>query len=122
MAGGVLGGGWWGCVCGRGHEWWGCVWQGEVYVVGGVAGGIHGRGWHAWQWGVGGRGACMAGTCMTRGACMAGGAWCWACVAEGGSMAGGMCGREHAWHTVNERAVHILLECILVNFCWDSMA
>ena len=33
-------------------------------------------------------------------------------------MAGGKCGRGHAWQilrdTVNERAVRILLECILV--------
>ena len=27
---------------------------------------------------------------------------------------GGMHGRGHVWHTVNERVVRILLECILV--------
>ena len=36
-------------------------------------------------------------------------------------MAGGMCDRGHAWQilrdTVNERAVLILLECILVLYC-----
>ena len=40
----------------------------------------------------------MAGGMHSRGAC----------------MAGGMHGGGHAWHTVNERAVHILLECILI--------
>ena len=60
-----------------------------------MAGGLHGRG------------ACMAGGMHGRegrGACMAG---------KGVYMAGG-----HAWQilrdTVNERAVRILLECILV--------
>ena len=53
----------------------------------------------------------MAGGMCGKGACLAG---------------GGMCGRGHAchshppwqilrpWHTVNERVVRILLECILV--------
>ena len=65
-------------------------------------------GGHAWQ---GGRawGACMVGGggMCGRGACMAG----WACVVGGG----------RAWQilrdTVNERAVRILLECILVFIC-----
>ena len=91
MAGGA-------CVVGGMHDR-GCVWWG-VCMAGGIhgRGGMHGRG-HVWQ------GACMAGgVCMARGACVAGG---------------------HAWHTrpppreilrdtVNERAVRILLECILV--------
>ena len=63
----------------------GCVVRGGMH---GVVGGMRGRGGmhggHAW-------GACMAG---------------------------GMHGRGRAWQilrdTVNERAVHILLECILV--------
>ena len=59
-------------------------------------------GGHAWQGGVCGRGMCMAG----------GHAWC------GHVWKGGVCGRGHVWQilrdTVNERAVHILLECILV--------
>ena len=77
-------------------------------------GGMHGRDMHgggcAWQGGVHGRGACMA----------RGHVW------QGGVHGGG----GHAWqgvhathvppqilrlrHTVNERAVRILLECILV--------
>ena len=77
-------------------------------------GGMHGGG-HAWQGDMHGRGVCMAEGMCGRGAC----------------MAGGMCGRGHAWcrgacmphmppqalqlrYTVNERAVRILLECILV--------
>ena len=36
-------------------------------------------------------------------------AWQGACMAGGHAWQGG-----HAWHTVNERAVRILLECILV--------
>ena len=54
-------------------------------------------------------------------ACVAGGGWL--CMAGGGHawwgacMAGG-CTGGHAWQilrdTVNERAVHILLECFLV--------
>ena len=59
------------------------------------------------------------------GVCMAGGhAWWVACMVgvcgRGACMAGGMHGGGHAWkilrHTVNERAVRILLECILVYF------
>ena len=64
---------------------------------------------HAWQvggWGVCGRGACVVGVCVAGGH-----AWSGAC------MAGGVCGGGHAWQilrdTVNERAVRILLECIL---------
>ena len=75
---------------------------------------MHGRGRHAWQ-----------------GTCIAGGhawkrehAWWWVCIAGGcvwqeGIHGRGACmawGRGHAWHTVNEWAVRILLECILVLF------
>ena len=65
----------------------GCAWQGgHAWRWGAMCG----RG-HAWQ------GVCMAGACVAKGACMAGG---------------------RAWQilrdTVNERAVSILLECILV--------
>ena len=82
MVGGGYGRGghvWQGCECGRGHVWQGacmaeegmhggegvcmvagvCVWQGAC-----VAGGMHGRGGHAW-WGGGvhgGRGVCVACT------------------------------------------------------------
>ena len=58
---------------------------------------------------------CMAGVCVA-----AGQVWRGEHVWHGGgaSMAGGKCGRGHAWQilrdTVNERAVRILLECILV--------
>ena len=62
-----------------------------------VVGGVHGCGGHAW---LEGREACM----------VAGGhVWLW----------GGMCGicRD----TVNERAVRILLECILIlNIFWEG--
>ena len=87
-------------------------------------GGMHGRGAcmmggvHDW-----GRGACVAGGMHGRGVCMAG---------EGGMHGGGVCmAGGCAWpgdvlgrgacvpqqilrDTVNERAVRILLECILV--------
>ena len=78
-----------GGMCGRGAcmAGRGCAWQ---------VGGMHGEG-HAWQ-----GGACMA--CMVGGTC----------------MAGGVHGVGHVWQilrdTVNERAVRILLECILVTF------
>ena len=77
---------------------------GGVYIAGGAwQGDVRGRGcvrcWgHAW-WG-----CALAGVCVVLGAC----------------MVGGMCGRGHAWQGtcmtggVNERAVHILLEYILV--------
>ena len=96
MAGGMHGGGcvWWGGVYG-GHAWLGvCVWW-ECMHAGGMCGGGYMRGGgHVWQ----GERACMVGS---------------------------MHGRGHAWHTrspppyhkiqsVNEQAVHILLECILV--------
>ena len=76
-----------------------------------MAGGMCGKG-HAWQGveGVHGRGACMVG----------------ACIAGGGGMHGRGCAWQvgcawqdcAAWQilrdVVNERVVHILLECILV--------
>ena len=66
-----------------------------------MAGGMHGRGC-AWQGGDmhGREGTCMAGGHVMQGACMHG---------RGVCMAGGC-----VWHMVNERAVCILLECILV--------
>ena len=81
-------------VNGRG----GHAWQGAIHGKGG------GHVWwegHAWQGGVHGRGVCMAGGMHGRGMC----------------MAGGMCGRapqQILRNTVNERAIRILLECILV--------
>ena len=61
----------------------------------------------AWLWGacVVAEGVCGGGVCVVPGACMVpGGHVCWQ---------GGMCGIR--WDTVNERAVRILLECILVS-------
>ena len=92
MVGGMCGRG--ACVARR-HVWQrGCVYQGGVHGRGAcVAGG------HAWQGrrGVHGRGHAWQGVCM-------GGGHVW-----------------QGWHTwqilrdkVNERLVHILLECILV--------
>ena len=91
MAGGMHGRG--ACMTGGVHGW-------RAYMVGGM----HGRR-HLWQ------GACMAGGC----------AWL------GGMRGRGMCVGGHAGQgtqvspprpilrvMVNERAVHILLECILV--------
>ena len=109
-----------------------------------MAGGIHGReacvaGGHAWKGSMHGRGHVWQGACMAGGMHGKGCAWWGAC------MAGGMCGRGHAWQgvcmagmygggmcgrggmcgmhaplilrdTVNERAVCILLECILVHY------
>ena len=88
----------------------GCAWQ-------------RGR---VWQWGVHGRGACMAG-----GMCGGGHAW------QGVSMAGGHAWQEGvhgrgtcvaggcAWQilqdTVNEWAVRILLECILVILIYSEI-
>ena len=93
------------CVCQQGGRAW---WQGGVCGGGGacvvaegacvvaegamVVAGMHGgRGGHAWwQGGVRGvGGACVVGVCMV--------------------------GRRHVWDTVNERAVGILLEYILVD-------
>ena len=85
-------------MCGRGCAGGG-VCGGGACVVGGVRGrGMHGRGMH-------GRRACMAVV---------------ACVAGGGMHgSGGMCDWGHLpWKIlqdmVNEWAVRILLECILV--------
>ena len=80
---------------------------------------MHGRAW----WGVCGRRVCMAGgvhgkggLCVLGGMCGTGGH-----VWQGGMVAGGIPGRGvcvaggHAVHDmVNELAVSILLECILI--------
>ena len=78
------------------------AWQrGRVWQEGGV----RGRG-RAWQGGVHGRGACMAGGGVR--------------VAEGCAWQGACMACTPPWqilqlrHTVNERVVRILLECILV--------
>ena len=80
-----------------------------------VAGGVHGRG------------TCMVGgmhgrACAWQGACMEGGVWQGGYVWWGACMAGDICGthaptpspRQILRDTVIERAVSILLECILV--------
>ena len=82
-----------------------------------MAGGMHGRG-HVWKGGMRGKGVCMVGGMCGRGAYMAGGV----CGRRGKHGGGG--GGMHGMHapqqiprdTVNERAVRILLECIL-DFC-----
>ena len=81
-------------ACGGGMHGRGNAWQGEHAWQGGM----HGRGscmagGHAWQGGMCSRGACMVGACETGGACIP---------------------QQILWDTVNERAVRILLECILV--------
>ena len=86
MAGGCA----WGCVCDRGVARAVCV-----------ARGVHGGG-HAW-WE-----ACKVGGAFLAGACMAG---------DGGMCGGGMPptrARYYEIWPVNEQAVRILLECILV--------
>ena len=86
-----------------------------------------------------GGGACMTGGHVWREACMAGGCVWLGGVWQGGAWQGGACmaGGMHdthiphthppgqvirLWHTVNERAVRILLECILVFFCAWSLS
>ena len=90
------------CVAG-GHVWWGHVWQG-AYMVGG----------HVWP------GACMVGGVCGRGACVAGGhawpggqgdAWRGVCMTHMPPAPGQTLRLRH---TVNERALRIILECILV--------
>ena len=57
----------------------------------------------------------MVGGMHGRGACMAGGhAWQGGMHGRGRAWQGCVRGRGVAWHMVNERAVRILLECILV--------
>ena len=107
----------------------GYVFTGVCLSTGGacmVAGGAcvvapGGGGWHAWLlWGgvcgcsQGGMCGCSRGACMVApgGACM---------VAPRGGMRGcsqGGCAWFFRWEKVNERAVRILLECILVSQ-WD---
>ena len=100
-----------GGMCSGGHAWQGVCVVGAC-MAGGVGTCMAGAcivGRHAW-WG----GACVAGGMHGRGACMEG-----VCVWQGEHVwQGGMCGRGRAWQilrdTVNERAVRILLECMLV--------
>ena len=70
-----------------------------------MAGVVHGRGVHAWHGGMRGRGG------MHGRGCMHGGGHAW----QGACMAGGACVPQQILRdTVDERAVRILLECILV--------
>ena len=115
-------------MAGQGHAWqggmhgWGVCMVGSMHGRGAmhdkgacVAGGMHGRG-HAWQ------GVCMAGGhAGWGGACRAGGhAWWQGMHGRGHVWWGVVHGRGRVWQilhdTVNERAVRILLECILVIF------
>ena len=63
-------------------------------------------GGHAWQ----------VGGLHSRGGMCGGGAWMagWSCAWQGSMHGRGTCMAQGVWHTANERAVHILLECILV--------
>ena len=92
---------------GRGHDAW--LGEGDVHGRGGhvwqeacMVGGVHGRG-HAWQGGMCGGGV-HGGGMHARGVCMAGEA----------CMVGGPPQALRLRYAVNERAVRILLECILV--------
>ena len=89
-------------VAGGGHAW---LPGGYAWLLGGHAwllGGMHGCQGVCGCWGV----------CMVKGACIVKGAY----MAKGGVHGEG----GHVWDmmryrdTINERAVHILLECILV--------
>ena len=103
-------------VCPQG----GRAWQGGMHGKGHAwLGGVCMAGGHAWQMGMCGRGHAWQGVCMAGGVHVGGHVWQGACIA-GVCMVGGAC---HALppanttrysDTVNERAVRILLECILV--------
>ena len=96
---------------------WACVAGGHVWQ-----GGMHGRGAcmagrHTWQGGMCGRGCAWRGHAWQGGMHDMGHAW------QGACMVGGMRGRGAcvAYTTVKERAVRILLECILVNIVFKLM-
>ena len=72
-----------------------------------MVGGMHGMG-HVWQGGYVWQGVCMAGGMHGRGVCGRGHAW------QGDMHGRGTCMSGHAWYMVNEQAVCILLEYILV--------
>ena len=116
---GVTGGvhGWGACMAG------GAVWLGVCMVGGYIAvvvcmagvcawlGGMHGSG--VCGWGCVWLGVCVAGGCALHGGCIAG------VVCMAGGMRGGGVGPGQTlrlWHTVNEWAVRILLECIHVSY------
>ena len=105
--------GWGACMVG-GHAWLGggmhgrgCAWMGAC-MVGGMHGGDHAWWGHAWLGGMHGQWACVA---EGEGVCMAGGhAWQWACMTcmPPPRQTLRLC------RMVNEQAVRILLECILI--------
>ena len=87
------------------HGRGGQAWQGGMYGSRDVhGGGVHGRGGHAWQ-----RWACVAGGMHGRG-----GAFVAGDVHGRGTCMAHMPPPPILRDTVNERAVRILLECILV--------
>ena len=103
------------------HGCRGCAW------LLGVGGGICGCGGHAWL--QGGHAWLSGGACIVAGVsmcgCQGGMLGCrGACVVAGGCMVvgGGMCRIRQ--DTVNERAVRILLQCILVvqmmRYKWET--
>ena len=119
-----------------GHAWWlpgGHVWLllGGCVVAPGVC--LVAPGGHAWLL-LGGMHGCSGGCAwlLPEGGvhgCSGGHAW----LLQGACMVarGGVCGcswGEHAWDTmrygdtVNERAVRILLECILVHTCFPMIS
>ena len=91
-------------------------------MVGGTCGGACMAGGHGWQGTcmAGGRGHAWQGVCMAEDMHGRGHAWREMC------MAGDMHGRGHAWQilrdTINERAVRILQECILVSIVSREVA
>ena len=83
------------CLSVHGGACMGGVWQGGVHDRGAcVAGGVHGRG------------CVVAGMCGRRSVCGEGCVW-WGCAWHA-------CPQQILQDTVNEQAVRILLECILV--------
>ena len=102
------------CLVGGMHGRGACM--GGMHRRGGMRGrGMHGRGagmaggMHGWE-GVHGRGCVHGRGHVWQGACMA-----WGMHGRGMCMARGMCmPQQILWYMVNERAVCILLECILV--------
>ena len=59
-------------------------------------------------------GMCGGGGDVWQAACMAGGVHCRGHAWQGACMGGGHAWRGHAWQEKRQRAVRILLECILV--------
>ena len=96
--------GWHVWLLGGVHGCWGdmCGCQGVCMVKGGMCGkgGVHSQGGHVWER----EGAWWRGCAWQRGVC----------VAKGDVWWGGVWDTMRYRDTINEQAVHILLECILV--------